>query len=152
KRVGRVFQKEPLDPNFVRALDSYEKGDYFTTYLYAARLRSDGNPRYADDADILMGLAAADAGLHQAAVAGLRSLLERSPTSPYYPLAVATLLDLELRRGNTDGAADAASKYVADIWERPPSQRLADAKATFLESGNISSTTHPKFEKVSRSD
>jgi len=70
-----MFQREPLDKNFVLALDSYEKGDYFTTYLYAAQLKAASAPRYADDADILMGLAAADAGLHEAAVAGLRSLL-----------------------------------------------------------------------------
>ena len=39
KRVGRIFLPRPLDPTLDAAVDSYAKGDYFTTYLDATKLK-----------------------------------------------------------------------------------------------------------------
>jgi tetratricopeptide (TPR) repeat protein len=152
KRVGRLFRPRPLDPTLAVALDTYSKGDYFTTYLYAERLRSKGDPRLEDEADLLKGLAAADAGLRDGAIAGLRAVLEAEPVSPYYPLALSALLDLDTRLGNTDAAAEAAARYVADLWERPRSPHESEVKAVFLESGNISPISHPTYEKPPHAD
>jgi tetratricopeptide (TPR) repeat protein len=152
KRVGRLFLPRSLDPTLDAAVESYAKGDYFTTYVYAAKLRATDDPRLADEADLLMGLAAGDAGLREAALAAFRSLLVEPRVSPYYPLALATLLDLETRLGNNEAAADAAGKYLCDFWEHPSSQHEADVKAVFLESGNISPTGTPRLEKMPHSD
>ncbi|HUE40137.1 MAG TPA: hypothetical protein VMR29_11570, partial [Candidatus Binatia bacterium] len=152
KRVGRIFLPRPLDPTLDAAVDSYAKGDYFTTYLYAAALKAKDDPRLSDEADALMGVSAADAGLRDAAVAAFRSLLLEPRVSPYYPLALAALLDLETRLGNTEAAADAAGKYLADFWERPMSPHESDVKAVFLESGNISPLSRTRFEKVPHAD
>jgi tetratricopeptide (TPR) repeat protein len=152
KRVGRIFLPRAMDPTLDAAIESYAKGDYFTTYLYADQLKAKDDPRLADEADVLMGLAAADAGLREAAIASFRALLLESRVSPYYPLALASLLDLETRLGNTAGAADAAEKYLGALWARPRTARESDVKAVFLESGNISPINHPRFEKLSHSD
>jgi tetratricopeptide (TPR) repeat protein len=152
KRVGRIFFPRPLDPTLDAAVDSYAKGDYFTTYLYAAALKAKDDPRLSDEADVLMGVSAADGGLRESAVAAFRSLLVEPRVSPYYPLALAALLDLETRLGNTAGAADAAAKYLGDFWERPRSAHESDVKAVFLESGNISPLSHPRLEAVSHAD
>ncbi|MGH7821693.1 MAG: hypothetical protein ACREQ9_18175, partial [Candidatus Binatia bacterium] len=138
KRLTRLFRSEPADPDLVVALEEYEKGDYFTTYLYAARVYRAKSERFSDEALLLLGLAAADADLRGPAVASLRLVLESEPASPYYPVALAAWLDLETRLGNTKEAAAAAAKYLADDWVRPKSSHHADVKAIFLESGNIS--------------
>jgi len=152
KRVGRLFLPRSLDPTLDAAIESYAKGDYFTTYVYAEKLRAKDDPHLMDEADLLMGVAAADADLRAAAIAAFRSLLLERRVSPYYPLALAALLDLETRLGNNEAATDAAGKYLCDFWARPTTAQQADVKAVFLESGNISPTSHPRVEKAPHAD
>lgn len=152
RSIGNLFRSTPSDPTLTAALDAYDRGDYFTTYLLASRIDVVKQPRLADEADLLKGISAADAGLREPALESLEALLERAPVSPYYPLALASLLDLELRLGNQDAAADAAAKYLGNLWERPPSDHDAQVKAVFLESGAISSSSHPRVERVRHAD
>jgi TolA-binding protein len=146
RSIGRLFLPTPLDPTLRRALETYAKGDYFTTYLHAAALKAKRDPKLTDEANLLAGLAAADAGLRDEAAIALAAVLEADPPSPYYPVALATLLELDLRLGNAKGAAREAKKYLGGFWMRPSSAHTATVKAIFLESGNISPLSRPRYD------
>ncbi|MEA2625941.1 MAG: Anaphase-promoting complex, cyclosome, subunit 3 [Candidatus Binatota bacterium] len=131
------------DRNLDRALATYASGDYFATYVYASRLRGGATDPLRDEANLLMGLAAADAGLRGEAIPPLRSVLEADRVSPYYPVALGALVELEARLGNDRSAADAAERYFAALWRKPRSAREAQINALFLEQGNLSSVQQP---------
>ncbi len=146
RSIGRLLLSKPLDPALAEAVETYAKGDYFTTYLHAAGLKAHGNPDLADEADLLLGLSAADAGLRDEAAHALTAVLEADPPSPYYPVALATLLDLDLRLGNTKYATREASKYLGNFWLQPSSAAEATIKAIFLETGNLSPLSRPRYD------
>ncbi len=152
EKIGDLFRRSPRDPSLQAALDAYERGDYLSTYVLAGQIDVAKQPVLADEADLLKGLAAADAGLRVPAVASLGALLARTPVSPYYPLALGALLDLELRLGNNEAAADAAAKCLGDGWQRPRNEHDAEVKAVFLESGAISAGIHPRIERQLHSE
>ena len=147
RRVARALIPEGTrNDDLDLALETYAKGSYYTTFLHATRLRKRNIDGLDDEADLLRGLSAAEAGLRDEAVAGLDAVLERPEVSPYYPVALAALLELETRLGNPRAASAAASRYLADFWRRPSSAREATIKAVFLGTGNLSVIVEPKRE------
>ena len=127
------------DDDLDRALETYARGHYFTTWFVARRLLEKKEVTWlADEASFLAGLAAADAGVTEEAVPRLTAVLDADPVSPYYAVALARLLELAEKNGHDDEAARIAATYLADFWKRPRSPREAAIKGVFLESGNFS--------------
>ncbi|MGH7818602.1 MAG: hypothetical protein ACREQ9_02420, partial [Candidatus Binatia bacterium] len=136
RRVVELLRiSDDTNEDLEQAIDTYANGDYFTTWLHANRIARSGVDWLADEADLLAGLTAAAAGVHEEAASRLRGVLDAESVSPYYPVALAALLELEARFENHDAAAEVASKYLADFWYRPRSVREAAIKAVFLETG-----------------
>lgn len=149
RRVARaLIPGGPRDGDLDRALETYAKGSYYTTYLYSTRLRARNLDGLEDEADLLRGLSAAAAGIRDEAVSSLDAVIEAPRVSPYYAVALATLLELETRLGNHRAAAAAASRYFADFWRLPPSAREATIKTVFLETGNLSAMIEPRKENT----
>lgn len=138
RRVAEILLPgSPSSEHFDRALETYETDGYFTTYVHGLRLRSEKNATFRDEADLLIGLAAARAGLRELALPALRGVLESKEASPYYAVALATLLELEAAEGNTRAGADAAEKYFTRFWRRPRTRTESAVNALFLEHGNL---------------
>jgi tetratricopeptide (TPR) repeat protein len=153
RRMGDfLFREDPGDRDFGLALETYEKGEPFTTYRIASRLARHPGEHYRDDASLLRGLAAASVDLREPAVAALERVLATEPPSAYYPVALVTLLELEERFGNHRAAATVASKRLTSFWRKPKTKREAAIKAVFLEQGKLSPFPEPRSVRVEQLD
>lgn len=151
RRVARALLPEQTrDDDLDHALETYAKGSYYTTFIHATHLRERNLDGFDDEANLLRGLSAAEANLRDEAVAALVAVLERPEVSPYYPVALAALLELEIRLGNSRAASAAASGYLADFWRRPSSAREATIKGVFLSTGNLSAMVESKRAVASK--